>query len=63
MHSFARVMAGLVVCVAAAIALQAQQPPPPAGSDPLHRPLDQILDVNVRDGLVYYRALQSSRHR
>ena len=30
-------------------------------ADPLHRPLDQILDVNVRDGLVYYRALQSSR--
>jgi Protein of unknown function, DUF547 len=39
----------------------AQQPPPPPGSDPLHRPLDQILDVNVRDGLVYYRSLQSSR--
>jgi uncharacterized protein DUF547 len=38
-----------------------QQPPPAPGSDPLHRPLDQILDVNVRDGLVYYRALQSSR--
>ena len=32
-----------------------------AASDPLHRPLDQILDVHVRDGLVYYRALQSSR--
>lgn len=36
-----------------------QAPAPPA--DPLHRPLDQLLDVNVRDGLVYYRALQSSR--
>jgi hypothetical protein len=32
-----------------------------ASSDPLHRPLDQILDLHVRDGLVYYRALQSSR--
>ena len=35
--------------------------PAASGSDPFHRPLDQILDVNVRDGLVYYRALQSSR--
>jgi hypothetical protein len=32
-------------------------------TDPLHRPLDQILDVNVRDGLVYYRALRSDRSR
>ncbi len=29
----------------------------------LHRPLDQILDLNVRDGLVYYRALRSDRAR
>ena len=34
-----------------------------ATSDPLHRPLDQILDTNVRDGLVYYRALRSERGR
>jgi hypothetical protein len=33
------------------------------GSDALHGPLDEILDVNVRDGLVYYRALQSTRGR
>jgi hypothetical protein len=39
----------------------AQQPPPAPGSDPLHRPFEQILDLNVRDGLVYYRALQSAR--
>ena len=32
-----------------------------APTDPLHRPLDQILEVNVRDGLVYYRALRSGR--
>src|SRR5262245_24549397 len=32
-------------------------------SDALHRPLDQILDLNVRDGLVYYRALRSDRGR
>ena len=29
----------------------------------LHRPLDQLLDLYVRDGLVYYRALQSERSR
>jgi len=32
-------------------------------TDGLHRPLDQILDLNVRDGLVYYRALRSDRSR
>jgi hypothetical protein len=31
--------------------------------DAFHRPLDQILDVDVRDGLVYYRALRSDRGR
>jgi hypothetical protein len=31
--------------------------------DTFHRPLDQILDLNVRDGLVYYRALRSDRGR
>lgn len=29
----------------------------------LHRPLDQILDLYVRDGLVYYRALKGERGR
>jgi hypothetical protein len=31
--------------------------------DPLHQPFDDILDLYVRDGLVYYRALQSERAR
>lgn len=39
------------------------QSPVPAEVDPLHRPLDEILDANVRDGMVYYRALQSTRGR
>ena len=30
-------------------------------ADALHRPFDQILDIQVRDGLVYYRALRSER--
>lgn len=38
----------------------AQTPP---AVDPLHKPFDELLDVNVRDGLVYYRALRSERGR
>jgi hypothetical protein len=34
-----------------------------AAVDQLHRPFDQILDLQVRDGLVYYRALRSDRGR
>jgi Protein of unknown function, DUF547 len=36
---------------------------PAPGAELLHRPFDQILDVNVRDGLVYYRALKAERGR
>src|SRR3982750_839043 len=43
-------------------AQQAQYTAAP-GAELLHRPLDQILDVNVRDGLVYYRALKGDRGR
>jgi hypothetical protein len=43
--------------------LPAQRFTPAEGADPLHVPFDQILDVNVRDGLVYYRALKSDRSR
>ena len=41
--------------------LPLQQFTPAPGAEPLHRPLDQILDVDVRDGLVSYRALKSER--
>ena len=44
-------------------AISAQQFTPAPGAELLHRPLDQILDVNVRDGLVYYRALKGERGR
>lgn len=43
------------------VAVVAQQTPSTA--DPFHRTFDQILDLNVRDGMVYYRALQSQRGR
>ncbi len=37
----------------------------PAGPtvEAIHRPFDQIVDLHVRDGLVYYRALKSERAR
>ncbi len=43
--------------------LAGRQFTPADGAELLHRPLDQILDVNVRDGLVYYRALKGARGR
>lgn len=55
-----------IICLAFVLApllLAARQFTPAPGAELLHRPLDQILDVNVRDGLVYYRALKSDRGR
>ena len=39
----------------------AQSSPTPADVDALHRPFDEILDIYVRDGLVYYFALKQER--
>jgi hypothetical protein len=50
-----------ILCTPLPFGLLAQQPPSTA--DPLHRPLDQLLDLYVRDGLVYYRAVRSERGR
>ncbi|HUG93208.1 MAG TPA: DUF547 domain-containing protein [Planctomycetaceae bacterium] len=59
----------LVLFLAACIAFagggghgSAQQAQAPA-VDALHRPFDDILDMYVRDGLVYYRALRQERNR
>lgn len=41
--------------------LPAAQEPAPVAVDPLHRPFDEILDLYVRDGLVYYYALRQER--
>lgn len=52
-----------VVLAAAVLALTVAplaQPAPPS-VDPLHKPLDELLDLYVRDGLVYYNALKSDR--
>jgi hypothetical protein len=35
----------------------------PSSVHPLHRPFDQMLDVYVRDGFVYYKALRAERTR
>jgi hypothetical protein len=53
---------GLAAWVAMPAARVRQYTPAP-GTELLHRPLDQILDLNVRDGLVYYRALKGERGR
>src|SRR4051812_19490365 len=74
MHRYARVsLVVLAICVPGASTVVRVAPALAAGgiaaaqgsapSDALHRPLDQILDVNVRDGLVYYRALRGERGR
>jgi hypothetical protein len=44
-----------------AIGIAAAQEPAPVVVDPIHRPFDQLLDIYVRDGFVYYRALKSER--
>jgi hypothetical protein len=58
-------MGFVLVVPAASMHPAAQQGAAPAAAavDPLHRPLDQLLDINVRDGYVYYRALRSERGR
>jgi hypothetical protein len=49
----------LMLCAASPRRPGAQAPEVPL----FHRPYDQVLDINVRDGLVYYRALKSERGR
>jgi hypothetical protein len=51
----------VLVSVALCPVCPTAQTPDPV--EPLHRPYDQLLDVNVRDGLVYYRAVKSERGR
>jgi uncharacterized protein DUF547 len=66
-----RVFAILLLLVSSATALTAiaaiehspRQPPAPAAGDPLHRALDELLELNVRDGQVYYLALKQDRRK
>jgi hypothetical protein len=53
-----------VLCATALVTVvPAQQSASPSQPEALHRPLDQVLDLYVRDGFVYYRALRSERGR
>jgi hypothetical protein len=50
-----------LACSVSVLSSSAAQTP---NSIPLfHRAYDQLLDINVRDGLVYYRAVRSDRER
>ncbi|MCM3880958.1 MAG: DUF547 domain-containing protein [Vicinamibacterales bacterium] len=51
------------ICVSGATALRAQNQnyAPPPDLEAIHVPYDLLLDTYVRDGLVYYRALQQDR--
>ncbi len=51
----------LVLLLSMTVALPSAQEPVPVAVDPLHRPFDEILDLYVRDGLVYYYALRQER--
>ena len=52
-----------VVLALAAIGVHAQNYAPSPDLEALHVPYDALLDLHVRDGLVYYRALQGDRAR
>jgi hypothetical protein len=56
---------GLLIALAMSIFVlhgpSAAQSPAPPDVDALHRPFEEILDVYVRDGLVYYFALKQER--
>ena len=53
----------LATILLATLTLSAQHYQPSPDLEPLHVPLDALLDLHVRDGLVYYRALQQDRGR
>lgn len=55
------ILALAVLVLPLALGLRAQEQAPEV--DPLHRPFDTILDIYVRDGLVYYHALKIERPR
>jgi hypothetical protein len=58
-----RLASVLLLTLTVGPALHADQQAADSARDGLHQPLDTLLDLYVRDGLVYYRALKSDRSR
>ena len=56
-----RLVIALALSAAAVIPLVAQNTS--SAADALHKPLDELLELYVRDGFVYYNALKSDRGR
>ena len=56
-------LAAAVLALVATGAMRAQNYQPSPDLEALHVPFDALLDLHVRDGLVYYRALQADRAR
>jgi hypothetical protein len=57
-----KVLAAIVLAMTF-VQLRAQDYKPSPELEALHVPFDALLDLHVRDGLVYYRALQGDRDR
>lgn len=57
-RSVALLAAAITIVASPSLHLSAQALPP---TDPLHSPFDDLLDLYVRDGLVYYQALRADR--
>lgn len=56
-----RPVVALALVLGLAAVVRSQEPVPAV--EPVHRTFDTILDVYVRDGLVYYQALKQERQR
>lgn len=63
MRRFARVCAVPLLCACLAVPVVSAPQTPADAVEAIHKPLDEILDLYVRDGYVYYRALRSERGR
>lgn len=63
MRRFARLCALPLFCACVAAPIVSARQTSGEAVDAIHKPLDEILDLYVRDGYVYYRALRSDRGR
>ena len=54
-------LTAIALALALTVATATAQDPAPPVVDPIHQAFDEILDIYVRDGLVYYHALKVER--